>query len=74
MSHFYRTVFPRVVPQLRGSIFDLSQRKASFGHRPFHSEFVVENLALVEDFLPSVFLVSVIPPLPHIHSFVYHRH
>jgi hypothetical protein len=35
---------------------------------------VVGKLALVEDFLPSVFPVSVIPPLLHIHSFICHRH
>ena len=65
---FYRLYL--AAPWLRRSVAGLPPRRARFDPSSVHVRFVVENMALGQDFLPVLQFspVSTIPPILHTHS------
>ena len=68
-------VYSWAVPWLTLLIADLSPRRHGFSPGPVHVCYVIKEVALEQVFLlvRQFLLVTVIPPLLHIRSFIYHR-
>jgi hypothetical protein len=63
------------MPWLRQLVATVSSWRPSFYLRPVHAGFVIDTVAVGDIFLwtPRVSCVSIIPPVPHTHSFTFKR-
>jgi len=66
----------QVLPWLRSLVTGHSPRRPGFDNRTVHVTFVVDEVPRRKNFLPVLQFspVSIIPPLFHTHSFIYHPH